>query len=337
VSETALSSVRVRREDWALKQPFAIAGQTYHSVEVVVAELSSGQHIGRGEAVGVDYIGETAESMVHCIGAVTEVLSRTPDRQFLKSLLPPGGARNALDCALWDLESKQLGTSVWTRLSVPSLPVETVFTIGLQDTPERTAECARAASGFGQLKLKLDQREPVERVEAVRRSRPDARLIVDVNGAWSFDELVRHAPKLQALAVELVEQPLARGADMALDRYRSPVPLCADESCLDSADLDSAATRYGAINIKLDKTGGLSEALALADAATRRGLVLMVGNMLGTSLAMLPALVLAHRCRFVDLDGPALMRDDRPNGLKFQGGWISRPPRSLWGEAGLAG
>jgi L-alanine-DL-glutamate epimerase-like enolase superfamily enzyme len=322
---------------FALRRPFRIARGVIEEARVVYVEVERGGRIGRGEAWPAARYGESVSGVLAQLRTIA-CLATEQGHQGPASELPAGAARNALDCALWDLYAKESGRRVWELLQRdPPKPVLSAYTIAL-DAPELMAEQATGVEHRALLKVKLGgDGDDVARVSAVRAAAPDARLIVDVNEAWSYAQLERNAPPLFAMGVEIIEQPLAAAQDEALRNFAMRARLCADESCRDRASLERLLGKYGYVNIKLDKTGGLSEALALADAATRRGLVLMVGNMLGTSLAMLPALVLAHRCRFVDLDGPALMRDDRPNGLKFQGGWISRPPRSLWGEAGLAG
>ena len=246
-------------------------------------------------------------------------------------MLPPGGARNALDCALWDLEAKWSGLSIWELTGVVPKPVETVYTISLDVNPELMARHAASAVEYPLLKIKLDGTQPLERMQAVRAARPDARIVVDANQSWTMEQLKTLAPACAALGVQMIEQPLARGADVQLEHYRSPVPLCADESCLHIGELDAAARRYQMINIKLDKTGGLTPALELAGAARARGLGVMVGCMSGTSLAMAPAFVLACVCDFVDIDGPLLQKSDRMPGLEYRGGAVSVFGPEVWG------
>ncbi len=252
-------------------------------------------------------------------------------RARLQFLLPPGGARNAIDCALWDLEAKSAGRSVWTISGVQPKPLETVFTIGIEETPGEMAAKAAAAGAFGLLKVKLDGNRPAERLEAIRRSRPDARIVVDANQSWTFNQLVELGPICANLGVQLIEQPLRRGNDAELDKYDSPVPLCADESCLHLDELEQAASRYQWINIKLDKTGGLTHALALAEAARSLGLQIMVGNMGGSSLAMAPAFVVGCLADLVDIDGPLLQQFDRLPGLDYNGGRVSAFKANVWG------
>ena len=249
-------------------------------------------------------------------------------------MLPAGPARNALDCALWDLMAKRSGQRAWELAGVAlSAPVLTAYSIGI-DAPDAMAALARERSEHRLLKLKLGDASgetDFARVQAVRAARPDARLIVDANGAWSLARLQTLAPQLAVLSVEMIEQPLPVGHDDALNDYTSPIPLCADESCLDRASLPSLIGRYQAINIKLDKTGGLTEALALKRAARAHGLKIMVGCMVGTSLAMAPALIVAYDADWVDLDGPLLLANDRYPGLVYDDGMIAPPPRELWG------
>jgi L-alanine-DL-glutamate epimerase-like enolase superfamily enzyme len=338
-------------ESWELRTPFRTARETVDRIETVTVELAEGRARGRGEALGVDDRGETAASIAAQIEAVRGEVEGGLDRAGLAALLPAGGARNALDCALWDLEAKRTGVPVWDRLGLRPRGVTTAYTLGL-DAPERMAAEAAARPDLPLLKLKLGPDDPVARAAAVRRARPDARLIADANGSWSLDLLRRAAPELARLGVELIEQPLpapagvgaggaagdigAAGAagsdaDHALAGYRSPVPLCADESCATAADLDRVAARYQAVNVKLDKAGGLTAALMLIDGARRRGLGLMVGNMLGTSLAMAPAFVVAQHCRWVDLDGPLLLARDREPPIRYDGGKMMPPAAALWG------
>jgi L-alanine-DL-glutamate epimerase-like enolase superfamily enzyme len=253
------------------------------------------------------------------------------DGAALQTLLPPGAARNALDCALWDLEAKRAGVRAWTLAGRARLdPVKTCFTISL-GSPEEMAEAARANARRPILKLKIGGPDDLDGVAAVRAAAPRARLIVDANEALSFEDLTRLAPELARLDVRLLEQPLPAGEDGALAGYASPVPLCADESLHTRAELAACAGRYGLINIKLDKTGGLTEALALAAEARAGGFGLMIGCMVATSLAMAPAMILAQGAEFVDLDGPLLLTRDREPGLAIAGSLIEPPSSAVWG------
>lgn len=321
----------VRHEIWPRARPFRIAGHVMDTAEVIVVEIAQNSVVGRGEAAGVRYQDETCASMIKQIDDVADAVRAGIDRESLQALLPPGGARNALDCALWDLEAKLTGLSVWQLSGVSAKPVGTVYTIGIEATPELMAHYASTAVNYPVLKVKLDGSQPLERMLAIRAARPDARIVVDANQSWSFEQLKAVAPAFAELGVQMIEQPLARGADVQLEGYKSPVPLCADESCLHIGELDAATRRYQMINIKLDKTGGLTPALKLAAAARGRGLGVMVGCMGGTSLAMAPAFVLACVCDFVDIDGPLLQKSDRLPGLIYQGGAVSIFGPEVWG------
>jgi L-alanine-DL-glutamate epimerase-like enolase superfamily enzyme len=323
--------IGVHIEHWPTNRPFRIAGKTWDHFESVVVELEQNGVIGRGEALGVYYLDETPETLVAQIRQKSEWIKDDIDRAKLQFLLPPGGARNAIDCALWDLDAKSVGRSVWDISGVQPRPLETVFTIGIEETPREMAAKAAAASAFGLLKVKLDGIRPAERLEAIRRSRPDARIVVDANQGWTFNQLVELGPICANLGVQMIEQPLRRGNDSELVEYHSPVPLCADESCLHLEELKQAASRYQWINIKLDKTGGLTHALALAEAARSLGLQIMVGNMGGSSLAMAPAFVVGCLADLVDLDGPLLQQFDRLPGLDYSAGWVSAFKPNVWG------
>ncbi|THD57945.1 enolase C-terminal domain-like protein, partial [Phenylobacterium sp.] len=253
------------------------------------------------------------------------------DRGELQGLLAAGAARNALDCALWDLEAKRAGVRAWTLAGRARLdPVKTCFTISLGPV-EAMAEAARANARRPMLKLKIGARDDLDAVAAVREAAPRTRLVVDANEALTFEELRRLAPELARLGVMLVEQPLPAGQDEALEGYDSPVPLCADESLHTRAELGACARRYNLVNIKLDKAGGLTEALALAAEARAAGLGLMIGCMVATSLAMAPAMILAQGVEVADLDGPLLLIRDREPGLVIEGSMISPPSPDLWG------
>lgn len=322
----------VSSEKFSLKTPFRIAGSVRLVSNATVVVLEQDGHRGWGEAQGVWYQGETADSLLAQIEAVRPYIEAGIDRHELMELLPPGGARNAVDCALWDLECKKAGQSVWALSRTAAQDVTTVHTIGIEASIEATAQRAAELGGFSVIKLKLDGDQPVERVRAVRAELPGTDLIVDVNQGWRFEQLKAFAPELAACGVSMIEQPLPRGGDQELEGYQAPLPLCADESCLHLGEVALAAQRYQMINIKLDKTGGLTGALALADAALERGLDLMVGNMAGTSLAMAPSFVVAQKCRYVDLDGPLLLAGDRDPSMRFHhDGRLEAPPAELWG------
>ena len=323
--------IRVHTEYWKSKVPFRISGHAWEGFELVICELREDGVAGRGETAGVFYLDETPAAIQQQIAGVARELQRGLDRARLRELLPPGGARNAVDCALWDLEARRSGRSAWASAGVAPRPVTTVFTIGLEETPEAMAAKAAAARDRPLLKVKLSPDRPVERLRAIRAARPDARLVADCNGSWSFAQLREWAPQLKELGLALLEQPLARGEDTALADYAAPLPLFADESCLSLAELPHAIDLYDGIVIKLDKTGGLTEALLLAQAAKKAGLRLMVGCMVATSLSMAPAHVLAQQCEFVDIDGPLLLAEDRANGLRYEGAAVTVPKEILWG------
>lgn len=323
--------LRIRLESWPTKQPFRISRHTWNEFPCLVCEVEEDGLVGRGEGMGVYYLGDTVESMAVQIESVKDDVVAGADRLQLMQLLPPGGARFALDSALWDLEAQQSGTSVWQAAGVRPDPVETVFTIGLEDEPETMGAKALAASDITLFKVKLGNDRPVERIAAIRNARPDSRLIVDVNEGWTPEELVEYVSPLQDLGVLMLEQPLPRGQDAKLDNFQSSIPLCADESCQHLGELDAAVQRYQMLNIKLDKCGGLTHGLELASAARKRGLSLMVGCMGGTSLSMAPSHVLAQQCEFVDIDGPLLAREDRDGGLIYERGMVSLPRSRFWG------
>lgn len=324
--------VTIRIESWPAIIPFRISNHVWDDFPCVVCEIEEDGRVGRGEGLGVYYLDETVESMSAQLEAIRRPLESGVDRATLQSLLPAGGARFAADSALWDLEAQRSGRSAWDIAGVSANPVETVFTIGLEATPEAMAKKAAAASHLSLFKVKLGNDRPVERIAAIRDARPDARLIVDVNQGWTFAELQRHAPELQSLGVRMIEQPLPRGEDDALAGYAPPLPLCADESCLHLGELEQVVGKYQMINIKLDKTGGLTHGLELAQAARARGMGLMVGCMGGTSLSMAPSHVLAQCCDFVDIDGPLLITEDRAGGLVYADGFVSLPGSPFWGQ-----
>ena len=319
-------------ESWQIRTPFRIAGATWEKAQLVVCEIEQDGEVGRGEGVGVFYCDETPASMSAQITSAADLVESGAGRKELLEILPPGGARNAVDCALWDLEARQGGLTAWEMAGVSEDPVATVFTVGLEAEPSDMARKAVGAREYPDLKIKLDHDRPVERVAAIRQARPDARLVVDANQAWDFEQLRRVAPALKELGVSVIEQPLPRGHDAVLADYRSPVPLCADESCLDLRELDRLAAGYQVVNIKLDKCGGLTAALELAAAVRLRGMRLMVGNMLGTSLSMAPAHIIGLISDFADLDGPLLLNFDRPRGMRYEAGQVYPPDGPLWGN-----
>lgn len=321
--------VKLAIESWPLLEPFVITGHTWTHCDVLIVNITENGITGRGEATGVYYLDETADSMYQQAAGIEQQLQQGISREQLQSVLPVGGARNAIDCALWDLEAKRSGQTIFELTGISSSPVNTVNTVTI-DTPEQMAKKAAAITAH-QIKVKLDAEQPLQRMTAVCNARPDADIVVDVNEGWSFQQLVELAPQFKTLGVKMIEQPLPRGEDDALEDYQSPIMLCADESCLDTSELAQAARRYQMVNIKLDKTGGLTEALNLARQAKDLGMTLMVGNMTGTSLAMAPAFVIAQLCDFIDLDGALFLAADRPNPMRYEQGVVSGLTTQLWG------
>ncbi|MBB6428155.1 dipeptide epimerase [Sphingopyxis sp. JAI128] len=323
-------------ETWPLIRPFRITGHVYEDIEVVVVMLRDGEHVGRGEAAGVDYLGETPRQIFEQVAALRETFARGIDRTALQSILPPGGARNALDCALWDIESSQKGFPAWHRAGVETpLPRITTWTIGAE-APDAVHERAQSYADALALKLKLTgDGLDAERIRALRSARPDVWLGVDGNQGFSRASLEALMPVLVEQRVALFEQPLPMTCDQDLDTLYSPIPLAADESVQDLSSIERLSPAYSIINIKLDKCGGLTEALAMVEATRARGMGVMVGNMLGTSLAMAPAFIVGQFCDVVDLDGPVLLRNDRAPGAVFDKGTIFCPD-GLWGGTQMA-
>ncbi|HMI19655.1 MAG TPA: N-acetyl-D-Glu racemase DgcA [Sphingomonas sp.] len=318
-------------ERWPVAGAFTISRGAKTHVDVVVAEIVDSDHIGRGEGTAIYYHGESAESVLAEILAQADAVAGGLTRAELQTRLPRGTARNALDCALWDLDAKRTGTPVWklAGLTEPK-PLVTAFTISLGE-PDRMEADARTSAHLPLLKLKLAGEGDEARVAAVRRGAPDARLIVDANEAWTGRDIAAEAAILTRYGVELIEQPVKAGQDDLLDGVASPIPLAADESCQDRFDLVRCAGRYQAINIKLDKAGGLTEALALAAEARDMGLDVMVGCMLATSLGIAPAFLVSGAARWVDLDGALLLAKDRPAAMVSADGLLEPPGPDLWG------
>lgn len=331
---------QVVEEQWELVEAFEIARGVITALPVIVVTLTDGTgRTGRAEAAGVDYDGETPSMLRAQIEQVAWAVSAAAPHgvvtaatfSTLQELLPMGGARNALDCALWDLRARQSGIPAWKTAGLPLLrPLTTVFTLGL-GTEADTRRKARDARHYPLLKLKCDAERHVDVVRWVREEHPHARIAVDANQSWSRELLERLLPALVDLGVEMVEQPVRRHEDAQLDGLRSPLPLAADESCTDRSSVAALAARYQFVNIKLDKCGGLTEAMAMSDAAEARGLKLMVGNMCGTSLGMAPAFLVGQRCSYVDLDGPLLQKLDREHPMVCVDGEMQPPDPLLWG------
>ena len=321
----------VRIERWPLAGVFAISRGSKTEAVVVVAELSDGTHRGRGESVPYARYGETPDGIVAAIEAVRPVLRRGLDRGSLQRAMPAGAARNALDCAYWDVNAKQTGRRVHELAGLgPPGPLTTAYTISLGSAAAMAA-AAEQAAWRPLLKVKLGGDDDGTRIGAVRRAAPRAQLIVDANEGWNLDNFKANLAACADAGVTLIEQPLPEGRDEALARIKHPVPVCADESVHDRASLDALTGKYDAVNIKLDKAGGLTEALALAAEAERRGFAVMVGCMVATSLAMAPAMLVAQRARWVDLDGPLLLASDRADGLRYEGSLVYPPDPVLWG------
>jgi L-alanine-DL-glutamate epimerase-like enolase superfamily enzyme len=314
-----------------LARPFAITGYTFTHLEAIWVHLDDDGYKGRGEGVGMYYLGETPETMSAQLEAIRGEVESGATRVQIQTLLSPGGARNALDCAMWDLECKKARKTIFELVGIAPTPLTTVATVGLGTLHEMATQALRF-SDYPNLKIKLDANQPVERLLAIRDARPDASLVIDVNQGWSKVQLEDHLPKLVELGVVMVEQPLPRGKDSELEGITSPIALGADESIIHLGDYDDVAPYYDVINIKLDKCGGLTEALAIAERAKAQGKDLMVGNMTGSSLSMAPSHVIGQMCRFVDIDGPLLLAEDITPGLTYgPGGVVDPPTPELWG------
>jgi L-Ala-D/L-Glu epimerase / N-acetyl-D-glutamate racemase len=361
------AEIGAREEIWPLKEPFRISRGSRSEAKVVVAMVSDGEHTGRGEGVPIKRYGQSTASVLAQIESIKAEKNLNRDKlpRMLSGLLPPGAARNALDCALWDLEAKRSGKRVWELANISIVPeVETSFTISL-DTPDKMGASAaafvrqaerkhdaktnegrspdrprrlgsrRSLMTFGVpkiLKLKLGGDDfDLARVEAVRSAAPAARLLIDANESWSSEHYRKIVPTLKALGVELIEQPFPADTDEVLERLAHPIPVCADESCHTTADLPRLTNRYEVINVKLDKTGGLTEALRLCERARESGFKLLIGCMVCTSLGIAPARLLASTAEWVDLDGPLLLAREREHGLAYCNRKIEMPSRELWG------
>ncbi|HEY1474410.1 MAG TPA: N-acetyl-D-Glu racemase DgcA [Pseudolabrys sp.] len=324
-------SLALAAESWPIAGTFAISRGAKTEAAVVVAELGDGKARGRGECVPYARYGESLESVMTQINAVRAQLAAGLDRAALQKAMPPGAARNALDCAFWDLDAKRSGRTVHELAGLPAPhAVTTAFTISLGPAATMAEAAAKAASRT-LLKIKLGADGDCDRIAAVRAAAPRATLIVDANEGWSEANLAANLAACAQAGVVLVEQPLPDGRDQALAGIERPLPVCADESAHDRASLSALAGKYDAVNIKLDKAGGLTEALAMAEAAERAGFAIMAGCMVATSLAMAPAMLLAQKARYVDLDGPLLLAGDRPNGLSYRDSLVYPPAPALWG------
>ncbi len=320
-------NVDVKAESFRLAEVFTISRGSRTEAKVLTVRVSNGTHAGQGECVPYARYDETLDSVAAEIAALPDDLTR--DR--LQTLLPAGAARNALDCAIWDLEAKQAGKRAWhmAGLAAPE-PVITAFTLSL-GTPDSMRAAAAKHAHRPLLKIKLGGEGDMARLEAVRAGAPSTEIIVDANEGWTAEVYSELAPHLVRLGVTLVEQPLPAGDDEMLGEIDRPLPVCADESCHDRASLPGLKGKYDVVNIKLDKTGGLTEALALREAARAEGYRIMVGCMVGTSLAMAPAVLLAQGAEVVDLDGPLLLAEDREAPLRYDEAGVYPPERELWG------
>jgi len=320
-------------ESLPLAKPFRISGHVFTDTPVVLVTLSDGTHSGRGEASGVYYLGDDVPAMAAAIESVRGAVEAGITREALQTLLPAGGARNALDCALWELDARRRGVPVWeiAGLAEPR-PLRTTFTLGADD-PEVMAEGARGYAQARALKLKLtgDLDLDIARVQAVRAARPECWIGVDANQGFAIGDLDALVAALVAADVKLLEQPLARGREADLDGYQCPIPIAADESALTLGDVEGLVGRFDVVNIKLDKCGGLTEGLAIAKRARELGLGVMVGNMVGSSLAMAPAFIVGQLCDIVDLDGPIFLADDRKPSIEYTDGnaWCGE---AIWGR-----
>ncbi|MGH6693855.1 dipeptide epimerase [Sphingopyxis sp.] len=333
MTTNARLSLDLAIESLPLAKPFRISGHVFTDTPVVLATLSDGEHSGRGEASGVYYLGDDVPAMVAAIEGVRGAVESGMTREQLQELLPAGGARNALDCALWELETRRSGLPVWELAGLPEpRPLRTTFTLGADD-PDVMAEGARGYAQARALKLKLtgDLDIDIARVQAVRAARPECWIGVDANQGFAIDDLDALVTALVAADVKLLEQPLARGREADLTGYRCPIPIAADESALTLGDVEGLVGRFDVVNIKLDKCGGLTEGLAIAKRARELGLGVMVGNMVGSSLAMAPAFIVGQLCDIVDLDGPIFLADDRTPSIEYVGGdaWCGE---AIWGR-----
>jgi L-alanine-DL-glutamate epimerase-like enolase superfamily enzyme len=323
-------TIEAWEEIWPLIAPFRISRGSRTEAQVVFVTVSDGEHTGRGECVPIKRYGQSVQSVIAQIDSIRR--ENNLDRQRLQKLLPASAARNALDCALWDLESKISGKRVWELANIPVISEGvTSFTISL-DTPKKMGAAAKASSTSPILKLKLGgDSSDLARVKAAREAAPSSRLIIDANESWSaehYEEIVR---ALKKLGIELIEQPFPADADEVLESLDHPIPVCADESCHTSADLPRLTNRYEAVNVKLDKTGGLTEALHLCEHAREDGFKLLIGCMVCTSLGIAPTRLLAAFAEWIDLDGPLLLARDREHPVPYEDGRIGIPPRELWG------
>lgn len=319
-------------KSWPMKEVLAISrGSQSHQATLQVRLTREDGVAGRGEACGIPYAGDTPETLMRELEAIRGRIEGGITRLELLDLLPYGGARMAIDAALWDLDAKLGLADPYATYGIVPHPVSSAYTIGIRDLAAYETT-ARAYANFPVLKIKVDNSDPIAAIEAIRRGAPNSKLIVDTNQSWKVEDLKRYCDDLVRLDVSLLEQPIPVGEEAGLDNWTSPIPLCADELINSAADLERAEGRFSYVNIKLDKAGGLTAGMMLADSVVERGMGLMVGCMVGSSLSMAPAMVLAQRCTFVDLDGPMLQTEDVPNGYTYVNGVVAEPKKpSLWG------
>jgi L-alanine-DL-glutamate epimerase-like enolase superfamily enzyme len=331
-SMTKQRKLTIRAESWPLRQRFSIARGSKISADILCVELAENGIVGRGEAVPYRRYGESMETVTAAVESIQKALESGLERDALLDALLPGAARNAIDCALWDLQAKQRKTGIAKLAAIDLKPITTAFTIVIDDA-DKMAVQAEKAQAYPLLKIKLGGREGVmadiTRLAAIAEARPDAQLIVDSNEGWQIDEVARYANQLGRFGVTFFEQPVPQAQEAGLADI--DLPFCADESVHDSGSLSALPRAYDWVNLKLDKTGGLTEALACAQAAKDDGRKIMVGCMVATSLSMAPAMVLAQLADLVDLDGPLWLAEDRANGLRYDGATIHPPRAELWG------
>ncbi|PZQ64336.1 MAG: dipeptide epimerase [Phenylobacterium zucineum] len=326
-----LRTLNATAEHWPLSTPFRISRGVRTQADVVVAQVWDGVHLGQGEGVPIPRYGDTVESCVDQLQAIAREVAGGLGRRELLDVLPPGAARNALDCALWDLEAKQAGRSVAELAGLtPAASVVTALTVGLA-APDEMGRAAAAIAGHPLLKVKVDATDPARQIAAVRAAAPEATLIVDANEAWDLELVEAMQSVLASTRVALLEQPLPAGQDEGLAGIRPLTPICADESCHVAADVAGLSNRYQAVNIKLDKTGGLTAALDLLAAARAQGMMVMTGCMICTSLSVAPAFYVGGQADFVDLDGPVWLACDRPGGVRLEDGRLLAPTAGFWG------
>ena len=326
-----LRKLNIRHRSLPLRSPFRISRGVKHAADVVTVEIDQAGCVGRGESVPYGRYGESVASVMDELEILRDAMCAGMGRDELQARLPAGAARNAMDAALWDLESRLSHVPVWKQLGrLPHSPLVTALTISL-DTPQEMGKATSRIANPKLIKIKVDANDPVGRIEAVRQAAPAAKLIVDPNESWTIDILRETQPALERASVSLLEQPLPADADDALQDFSSRIPICADEACHTAADLLSLRNRYQAVNIKLDKTGGLTEAWRLLRDAKARGFTVMVGCMICSSLSIAPALEVAREAAFVDLDGPLWLECDHPGGVTLQDGLLMPPSPGFWG------